>query len=236
MGLCLLESRPFLGGILLGGMSYKPQFFILIPIALIAGKQWRAFIGAASSAIGLALISVSVFGLGSWMEFFRIIPSSIEILTNPRVPLPKIISVFSSILLMGGGPTLGWMLQGLIMIGAVAAVIWMWRGGLPYLRNSLLVVSILLFTPYLFYYDLSLLALPLAWIGWEGYTKGWVPGQQITLCLGWLLPSLMLFYRYGIGMVNIILPIAPLILITIFIFILIRHWTEKQRDEGYQRL
>lgn len=236
MGLCLLESRPFLGGILLGGMSYKPQFFILIPIALIAGKQWRAFIGAASSAIGLALISVSVFGLGSWMEFFRIIPSSIEILTNPRVPLPKIISVFSSILLMGGGPTLGWMLQGLIMIGAVAAVIWMWRGGLTYLRNSLLVVSILLFTPYLFYYDLSLLALPLAWIGWEGYTKGWVPGQQITLCLGWLLPSLMLFYRYGIGMVNIILPIAPLILITIFIFILIRHWTEKQRGEGYQRL
>lgn len=235
MGLCLLESRPFLGGILLGFISYKPQFIILIPIALIAGRQWRALIGAASSAIGLALISVLVFGLGSWMAFYRTIPSAFERLRDAG-NLPKMVSVFSSTLLMGGGPTLGWMLQGIIMTGAVAAVILVWRGGLPYLRNSLLVVSILLFTPHVFYYDLPLLALPLAWLGWEGYTKGWVPGQQITLCLGWLLPSLMLFYRYRIGMVNIILPIAPLILITIFIFILIRHWTEKQRDDSYQRI
>jgi len=132
---------------------------------------------------------------------------------------------------MGGGPTLGWMLQGLIMIGAMAAVIWVWRGGLPYLRNSLLVVSILLFTPYDFYYDLPLLALPLAWLGWQGYTKGWLPGEQIALWLGWLLPSLTMFYIFGI-----ILPIAPLVLITLIIFILIRHWTEKQRDDSYQRI
>jgi hypothetical protein len=231
MGLFLLESRPFLGGILLGFISYKPQFFILIPIALIAGKQWRALIGAASSAIGLALISVLAFGLGSWIAFYRTIPVGYEILRNPRAVLPKMISVFSSTLLMGGGPTLGWMLQGLIMIGAMAAVIWVWRGGLPYLRNSLLVVSILLFTPYDFYYDLPLLALPLAWLGWQGYTKGWLPGEQIALWLGWLLPSLTMFYIFGI-----ILPIAPLVLITLIIFILIRHWTEKQRDDSYQRI
>jgi hypothetical protein len=232
MGLFLLESRPFLGGILLGFISYKPQLFILIPLALIAGRQWRALIGAAGSASGLALVSVLAFGFGSWMEFYRIIPLAFEILRNGGNLLPKMVSVFSSTLVMGGGPTLGWMLQGLIMSGAVAAVIWVWRDGLPYLRNSLLAVSILLFTPYGFYYDLTLLALPLAWIGWEGYTKEWLPGEQIVLWLGWLLPSLVIFYIMG----KVILPIAPLILITLIIFILIRHRTEMPRDDSYQRI
>jgi Glycosyltransferase family 87 len=231
MGLCLLETRPFLGGILLGIISYKPQLFILIPLALIAGGQWRALMGAASSVMGLALISVLAFGLSPWKEFYRTIPSALAILRNAQGNLPKMLGVFPSTLLMGGGPTLGWLLQGLIMIAAVAAVTWVWREGLPYLRNSLLVVSILLFTPYGFYYDLTLLALPLAWIGWEGYTQGWLPGEQMALCLGWLLPSLLICYMLGI-----ILPIAPLILLTLFIFILIRHWTGKQRGDSYQRI
>jgi arabinofuranan 3-O-arabinosyltransferase len=205
----------------LGLVSYKPQFFILIPLALIAGKRWRALLGAASSAIALALVSLLAFGLSSWIEFYRIIPSSFEILKNSRKVWPKMISGFSATLLTGGNPTIGWILQGLIMVAVVAAVIWVWRAGLPYyLRNSILVVGILLFTPYGYYYDLTLLALPLAWIGWEGCTRRWLPGEQMALGLAWLLPSLMVFYELG----GIILPLAPLILITLFCLILRRGW------------
>jgi hypothetical protein len=31
-------------------------------------------------------------------------------------------------------------------------------------------------------------AIPLAWIGWEGYQKGWLPGEKIFLLIGWLTP------------------------------------------------
>src|SRR5260370_28092721 len=39
--LLCLERQPVLAGILIGCLSYKPQFGILLPVALIAARQWR---------------------------------------------------------------------------------------------------------------------------------------------------------------------------------------------------
>src|SRR5215469_11665318 len=44
--LMFLPQRPIFGGILLGLLTYKPQFGILIPVALIAGGNWRALCSA----------------------------------------------------------------------------------------------------------------------------------------------------------------------------------------------
>jgi len=38
----LLERRPLLAGGLLGLLIYKPQLGLLIPVALVAGRHWRA--------------------------------------------------------------------------------------------------------------------------------------------------------------------------------------------------
>ena len=46
-GLSLLERRPLLAGGLLGLLIYKPQLALLIPVALLAGRHWRAFAAAA---------------------------------------------------------------------------------------------------------------------------------------------------------------------------------------------
>src|SRR5262249_44087813 len=47
--LFLLEKRPGLAGLILGLLSYKPQFGILFPLAFAAGGYWRAFLWAAFS-------------------------------------------------------------------------------------------------------------------------------------------------------------------------------------------
>ena len=224
-GLVLLENRPFLGGILLGLISYKPQFAILVTVALIFGRQWRALLGAASSALGLALISVAVFGPRVWLLFYRNLPVSMEFLSS--APRPQMISLFSSILLMKGGLATAWILQGIIMLAAVPVLIWGWRVGTPPLRHALLVLLTLLFTPHAFYYDLTLLALPLAWIGWHGHTHGWLPGELTILTLAWLLPFLMIF---RIIEINLNLPLAPLILLALVILVLRRQYTFP----GYQ--
>lgn len=224
-GLVLLENRPFLGGILFGLLSYKPQFAILVTVALIFGRQWRALLGAASSALGLALISVALFGPRVWLWFFRNLPVSMEFLSS--IPRPKMISTFAAILLMKGAPATAWILQGIIMLAAVAVLIWGWRRGAPQLRKALLVLLTLLFTPHAFYYDLTLLALPLAWIGWHGHTHGWLPGEQIILTLAWLLPFLMIF---RILEINVNLPITPLILLALVILVLRRQYA----FQGYQ--
>jgi hypothetical protein len=48
-GLSLLERRPLLAGRLLGLLIYKPQLGLLIQVALLAGRHWRASKGVAVS-------------------------------------------------------------------------------------------------------------------------------------------------------------------------------------------
>ena len=43
-----LDRRPLIAGILFGLMAYKPQFGLMIPIALAAGGYWRSFSAAAA--------------------------------------------------------------------------------------------------------------------------------------------------------------------------------------------
>src|SRR5580700_637077 len=52
--LLLLERRPVLAGVFIGCLTYKPQFGILFPVALIAARQWRACVSAAVTAIFLS--------------------------------------------------------------------------------------------------------------------------------------------------------------------------------------
>ena len=49
----LLDRRPSLAGVLIGLLAYKPQFGVLIPVALLAGGRWNT-IGAAAATAALA--------------------------------------------------------------------------------------------------------------------------------------------------------------------------------------
>ncbi len=57
-----LRPRPVLAGILIGLMSCKPHFGLLIPIALICGRHWTAFWAAAATTVTFAAVSLLAFG------------------------------------------------------------------------------------------------------------------------------------------------------------------------------
>jgi alpha-1,2-mannosyltransferase len=65
-GVRLAGSRPILGGILIGILSYKPQFGFLVPIALASAGFWRAFAAASATTIGLAVLATLAFGWAVW--------------------------------------------------------------------------------------------------------------------------------------------------------------------------
>src|SRR5204862_2503943 len=65
-GLLCLERRPILAGVFIGCLTYKPQFGILIPLALIGSREWQTLAAAAITAAVLAGISIAALGLGSW--------------------------------------------------------------------------------------------------------------------------------------------------------------------------
>ena len=71
--LLLLERRPVLAGVFIGCLTYKPQFGIFLPVALIAARQWRACVSAAVTVISLVAASAATFGVDGWVAFPRAI-------------------------------------------------------------------------------------------------------------------------------------------------------------------
>jgi hypothetical protein len=204
-GLLLLDRWPRTGGLLLGLMTYKPHLAALIPLALMAGRRWQALGAMAASACAFALLSAAVFGLETWMAFFQSASRLKDLLAAKS--WDKMASAFAAVRFLGGNLITAWLFQGMVMLGATAVVAWVWRqGASPALRAAALTLGLLLFSPYLFNYDLAILALPLAWLGWEGIQKGWLPYEPCVLTLAWMAP---LFY---LPMESRILnnPIAPL--------------------------
>src|SRR5207249_2030439 len=55
-GMRLLRDRPILAGAVLGALVVKPQLGLMLPVAMLAGRQWRAIGGAMLSVAGLLLL------------------------------------------------------------------------------------------------------------------------------------------------------------------------------------
>ncbi len=70
-GMAWLDTRPFLAGVVLSLLCLKPQFVPLIPVALLAGRHWRAIAGGFAGGIALVLASLAVTGTGAWVAWLR---------------------------------------------------------------------------------------------------------------------------------------------------------------------
>ena len=170
-GLLLMERRPWAGGVCLGLLCYKPQLALLVPIALAAGRHWRTLTAAGLTALGAVLASILVLGWEPWVAFWKNLNFAKGFLhiLELRAKMP---TVFTAAHGAGASAGTAAALQMLGSLTAAALVAWAWlrRASLP-LRGSLLVLAIFLTTPYAFESDLALLALPMAWLGWEAYRR-----------------------------------------------------------------
>ena len=172
--LYLMPMRPVLSGICLGLLSYKPQYGLLFPLVLIAASQWTVFFTAAIVAIAMAAASWLAFGTESWQAFFHWMPMfSQAFLTEGRAPWGKMQSIFALVRYFGGTEQLAWVFQW-IMSGVVVVVLaLMWRSRIRYpLKAAALAAGTLLITPYLFLYDVMVLAIPVAFLVRIGLSQG----------------------------------------------------------------
>jgi arabinofuranan 3-O-arabinosyltransferase len=172
--LYLIPVRPVLAGICLGLLTYKPQYGLLFPIVLIAGGHWRVFISAGATAVVLATASWLAFGIESWLAFFHWMPKfSQAFLTEGKAPWWKLQSIFSLVRYFGGSELLGWAFQWVLTASVAVVLALMWRSRVPYtLKAAALAAGALLTTPYLFMYDMMVLAIPIAFLVRIGLKTG----------------------------------------------------------------
>lgn len=72
-GFALLPRRPILAGIVLGFLCLKPQSALLVPVALIAARQWRTLTAAVATGAALAGLSAVVFGADFWIAWLQLV-------------------------------------------------------------------------------------------------------------------------------------------------------------------
>ena len=170
----LMPVRPILSGICLGLLSYKPQYGLLFPLVLIAASQWTVFFTAATVTLALAFASWLAFGTESWLAFFHWMPMfSQAFLTEGQAPWWKMHSLFALVRTFGGTEQLAWIFHW-IFAGSVAVVLTlMWRSRVRYsVKAAALATGTLLTTPYLFMYDMMVLAIPVAFLLRMGLSSG----------------------------------------------------------------
>ncbi|MGB6400634.1 MAG: glycosyltransferase family 87 protein [Bradyrhizobium sp.] len=207
--LYFMPMRPILAGICLGLLSYKPQYGLLFPIALIAASQWTTFVTAAVVAVAMAFASWLAFGTESWQAFLHWMPMfSQAFLTEGRAPWWKLQSLFALVRYFGGSEQLGWILQWIMTGTVTASLIVLWRSSVRYsLKAAALAAGTVLTTPYLFMYDMMVLAIPVAWLVRIGVAGGFrtyeLPALAVAaaLTVGFILFGLPL----GLGAALIVL-------------------------------
>jgi len=216
-GACLnLEKRPALAGLFIGLLCYKPQLGLLLPLVLIAGRHWRAFLSAAVTTIAFCAVATLVFGVENWVAFWNNLPVQQHNLEAGLLYLFKMPTMFAATRMLGGGVTLAYGLQAAVglAVAVLTLVAWYRRAGTLALRASLLAVALMLISPYAYDYDMVVLALPIALLAADGLERGWSPGTRTMLAAVWsallFLPALAEHAR---------VQLMPLLLIAFFAII-----------------
>jgi alpha-1,2-mannosyltransferase len=192
-GTALLERRPWLAGMCLGALCYKPHFGLLIPVALIAGGHWRAFLGAAGAALGLVAASLALFGVATWQAFVTAATASGDVYAGQAIFMGGLTSPYGALMAYGVGREVAFVVQAAVTLLTAAIVALVWRRGfqatLP-VRAAVLLAATPIAVPVLMFYDLMLVFVALVWLSRVAPAGGvpkWLTGTAIAVFLGPLL-------------------------------------------------
>ena|SRR5665213_1202880 len=212
-GLSQLERRPWLAGGVLGLLIYKPQLGLLIPIALLAGRHWRAFAAASVMVAVLVALSVLCFGADVWTEYLRNLgPLRQTILEDGAGVWHRFVSVFVAARRLGAPVDAAYAIQAVTGALACIAVAWVWFRDRPAgIKNAVLLLGTCLATPYLQDYDLVFGALVVAWLWQYPVTEKSETALQISGGLLLVLPLLAAALAHMTG-----LALGPLFVLPAF--------------------
>ena len=191
----LMERHPTLAGICLGLLSYKPHFGLLFPLVLLADRRSRVLVTAAAVTIVMAALSWLAFGAAAWEAFVHWMPiTSRVVLGEGGAGWNRLQSLFGLVRAHGGSETLAWSVQAAMALTLAIALCWLWRSRAPFeLKAAALAAGALLATPYLYIYDLVVLAIPVAFLLRLALAGGFLASEVAGL---FAAGTLLLSYPY----------------------------------------
>jgi Glycosyltransferase family 87 len=189
-GTLALRRQPLLAGTLLGVLTYKPQIAIMLPLALVAARQWKALGSAAVSACVLALASAAIFGPDAWQSWWTMISSGgVGLSSSVATGRLHGSSVFTCAILFGATPFIASLLQAAATLLAGVSVYIGWRRPMPdALRIAVLATATVLGAPHVTGYDAILSAFAAALLFGECLKSGSGPAEWLIAWIAWVIP------------------------------------------------
>jgi alpha-1,2-mannosyltransferase len=192
-GVGLLGRADLAGGALLGLLAYKPQLALMVPIALLAARNWKALGGAAASFSVVALASAWAFGPQMWRDWI-----DVALFPDPRDAAVWFasghafgLSAHTCALVLGASAAAAGAVQAAVSLLAAACVWFAWRRPASRaLQLGVLLAASLIAAPHLSQYD-TLLLVPICVVTFQRLcAREAVPLQPVLALLLWAAPLL----------------------------------------------
>lgn len=224
-GLLLVRDRPWLAGLLIGLATIKPQFGLLVPVALLASGQWRTIASAGAAALGLAGAAALIFGPQVWADWLAITQTAGSATDSGSIGFAKMVSLFAGLRLIGVPSETAMVVQAGVTLALAAAVaVTSWRCQFSAGLAALVLAGAPLATPFVLDYDMVLTAFPLAYLFARGRAEGFADWERITILAVFAGAAFARPLAVGAGV-----PIMPLLLIALFVVVWRRVRAEAAR-------
>ena len=186
----LLDRRPWLAGALIGLLAYKPQFGVLIPLALLASQRWSSIVAAMATIAALVAVSFAALGGGVWHAFIESMNfTQTIVLEQGGTGWEKIQSAFAAARNWGADVHAAYAIQIALGLSLAASLAWLWRSDAAFeLKASALATASPLATPYVLDYDLVALAVAIAFFARHGLKCGFRDYEISALAAAWIVP------------------------------------------------
>lgn len=221
------QERRVAAGAWIALLTIKPQLGILVPVALLAARNWRTFAAASAIAAVVILGPTALFGVEYWRHFLADLDGTVARMERGYV-LDRLVSTYGFLRAAGAdhAPALAAQLMATVMLGA--AVAWTWsRTALGTdLKFAVLCAAIPLATPYAYYYEMVLTLAAGVFLVRDGFGRGLL--AKAWLFLIWLGPVPSLYLP---GLATVALAAPPLIAGTLAIG-LVRAWRPRAGTPG----
>jgi hypothetical protein len=220
-----LDRRPWLAGILLGLLAYKPQFGVMIPLALLASQRWSSIAAAIATVAALVAVSLAVLGGGVWHAFAESMNfTQAIVLEQGGTGWEKIQSAFSAARNWGADVHTAYAIQIALGLALAATLAWLWHSDAAFeLKASALATASLLATPYVLDYDLVVLAIAIAFLARHGLARGFRDYEISLLASAWIVPLLSRGIAGATG-----IPLGLIAMLALYAFTLHRAAVDRE--------
>ena len=213
--LSLRADVPFMAGVAVGALAYKPQLGVVAACVFVWTREWRVVSGACLAILTQAIAPLAYWGPAIFRGYLKAITALPQVI-NGMEPDKSLMHSWRGLLLHLGVPsTMALALTMVVSLLTIAVAVHGWRrAGDLRLRFTLLIVATLLVDSHLYAYDLLLLtpALLVAWDWAEEHRRSTSdePPVQVSAMRVQTAARPVLLFVYASPIVTIALPWLPI--------------------------